>query len=320
MIPNKRNPVVFMFSGQGSQYYQMGRELFEGNDVFRYWMLTLDNLVRPMVGASIVEQLYGRNGVADSFDCLLYTHPAIFMVEYSMAQTLIETGVQPDCVLGVSMGEYAAAVVSGVISIEACLNALIRQVEILGSSCVQGGMLAVLHKPGLFDETPLFFENAELAAVNYAEHFVISGSIQRLEKITGYLKEKNLVFQRLPVSFAFHSSLIEPGGLDYTKHLRSISLSPPKVPFVSCATASTHTTVCDEHFWQVIRRPILFEQTIRTISSSNESIYLDLGPSGTLSTFIKYISLANIPQSHAIMSPFSGDMERLEKVLRLARR
>ena len=310
-----KRPVVFMFSGQGSQYYQMGKELFKGNTVFRHWMLKLDDLVRSMIGSSIIEELYEKRSISESFDCLMFTHPSIFMVEFAMAQTMIEAGIEADYVLGVSMGEYAAAAVSGVISIETALQALMRQVNIFELNCDAGGMLAILKKPQLFDDWPLLHENVELAAVNYASHFVVSGAVQKIDAIIRQLKQQDIIFQRLPVSYAFHSSMIEPCKPDFIKYLGSIAHHRPKIAFVSSTTASTLLSVNIDHFWQVIRRRILFEQTLKAMTRSNEYIYLDLGPSGTLKSFVNNIHAGVKSASYAVMSPFGGELERLNNVV-----
>src|SRR5260370_1040196 len=118
-----------MFSGQGSQYFQMGRELFEKNDTFRDWMVRLDDMARRLSGRSVIGILYSDlHGKGDPFDRTLLTHPAIFMVEYSLAQSLIHAGVCPDIVLGVSLGSFAAATVAGFIGVEDALTAVMRQI------------------------------------------------------------------------------------------------------------------------------------------------------------------------------------------------
>ncbi|MBZ5525861.1 MAG: acyltransferase domain-containing protein, partial [Acidobacteriia bacterium] len=107
---------VFMFSGQGSQYFQMGRGLYDNNKTFREWMIRLDGIARDLCGRSVIEALYSdAQRRADPFERTLLTHPAIFMVEYSLAQSLICSGVLPDMVLGVSLGSFAAAAVAGFI-------------------------------------------------------------------------------------------------------------------------------------------------------------------------------------------------------------
>src|SRR5688572_6962505 len=109
-----RRRTVFMFSGQGSQYFHMGRALYERSDVFRAELDHLDALATPLVGQSVVRALYDeRRSKADTFDRLALTSPAIFMVEWALARAVVEAGVRPDVVLGVSNGSFAAAVMAG---------------------------------------------------------------------------------------------------------------------------------------------------------------------------------------------------------------
>ena len=163
--------VVFMFSGQGSQFYQMGRELFELHDGFRRWMLRLDAIVYNITHMSILDHIYDESKtISDQFDRTLYSHPAIFMVEYALAQILLERGIKPNYVLGTSMGEFASASIAGVISLEEALEALIEQAKALETHCQSGAMLAVLDDVSLYNETPLLYDNSELASVNFNSH------------------------------------------------------------------------------------------------------------------------------------------------------
>src|SRR2546427_2386522 len=117
---------VFMFSGQGSQYFHMGRALYEDNDTFHCWMVRLDEIALRLSGVSVIETLYSdAHGKGDPFDRTLLTHPAIFMVEYSLAQSLMQAGVWPDMVLGVSLGSFAAAAVAGFVGVDDSLNAVV---------------------------------------------------------------------------------------------------------------------------------------------------------------------------------------------------
>src|SRR5262245_62561009 len=139
------NTTVFMCSGQGSQYFQMGRALYDGDDTFREWMIELDDIARGESGKSVIETLYSdAHCKGDPFDRTLLTHPAIFMVEYSLAQSLMRAGVRPDIVLGVSLGSFAAAAVAGFIDVEDALTAVARQAIALEEWCEPGGMIAVL--------------------------------------------------------------------------------------------------------------------------------------------------------------------------------
>ena len=315
------NALVFMFSGQGSQYYQMGKELFEYHPVFQNWMLDLDATAYDICGQSIIDHIYNENRKkSDLFDRTLYTHPAIFMVEYALARVLLEMGIEPDYVLGTSIGEFTSAALADVMTVEESLAALIKQAEILETHCNDGGMLAILHDPSLYHETPYIYENSELASVNFHSHFVISGQIDRLKSIAQCLKEHCISYQLLPVSQAFHSSLIDPAAEIYTEYLNQKSYKPPQIHFISCTYATVLTKINTGYFWEVVRKPIEFQKTLRELEKSGNYIYLDLGPSGTLANFVKY----NLPensgsQSLAILSPFGQDLNNLRRVEREGR-
>ena len=180
---------VFMFSGQGSQYFQMGRELFKTNDIFHDWMIRLDTIAKGLTGDSVIGTLYSdasRKG--DSFDRTLLTHPAIFMVEYALAQALIHAGVLPDMVLGASMGSFAAATVAGFIEVEDALASVVHQ-AIAIEECERGGMIAVLADPALFAEDFLS-HRSELAAVNFFFAFRYIRKIERSRGDRGCLKKR----------------------------------------------------------------------------------------------------------------------------------
>ncbi|MGA1876364.1 MAG: acyltransferase domain-containing protein, partial [bacterium] len=124
--------VVFLFSGQGSHYYQMGRELYERHPGFRKWMLMGDGLASDLIGLSVLEQLYNDPfRKSDRFDRTLYTHPAIFLVEYALARTVMDMGIEPTHVLDSSLGGFAAAAVAGVLSFEEALTAVVEQAKVL---------------------------------------------------------------------------------------------------------------------------------------------------------------------------------------------
>lgn len=183
-------PIVFMFSGQGSQYFQMGKELFDQNPSFRRWMLQLDRISSSITGESVLEILYDpTKAKGDRFNQTKHTHPAIFMLEYALASTLIESGIRPAYVLGSSLGEFAAAAVAGILDAEQALTAVLKQAEVFESTCVPGGMLAVLAEPAVYENSILKNET-ELVGVNYHSHFVISGGMVQIQAAERFLREK----------------------------------------------------------------------------------------------------------------------------------
>jgi bacillaene synthase trans-acting acyltransferase len=304
--------IVFMFSGQGSQYFQMGKELFDKNDTFRDWMVRLDDIARPSSGRSVIETLYSdARGKGDPFDRTLLTHPAIFMVEYSLAQSLIHAGVWPDIVLGVSLGSFAAATVAGFIAIEDALAAVMRQAIAIEECCEPGGMTAVLGDPALFADDFLS-SRGELAAVNFSSHFVVSARRTELAAIEAALSKHNVGYQRLPVSFPFHSQWMDKARAPFESFMRSVPCKQGRLPLVCCDQVAILSNLSSDYFWNVVRHPIRFREAIALLERQGSRRYIDVGPSGTLATFLKY-GLSAITEStvHAILTPFGFDQKNL---------
>jgi acyl transferase domain-containing protein len=304
-----------MFSGQGSQYFQMGKELFRTNDIFHDWMIRLDTIAKGLTGDSVIEILYSdasRKG--DSFDRTLLTHPAIFMVEYSLAQALINAGVLPDMVLGASMGSFAAAAVAGFIEVEDALASVVHQAIAL-EECERGGMIAVLANPALFAEDFLS-HRSELAAVNFSSHFVISARWNDLEEIEVALRKDNVGYQRLPVSSAFHSRWIDQAKAPFASFMRSIRYRQGSLPLGCCDQATVLSGLPADYFWNVVRRPIRFRETIAHLEQLSSHRYIDVGPAGTLATFLKYGTPANTKSTvHAILTPYGLDQKNMAALL-----
>jgi bacillaene synthase trans-acting acyltransferase len=307
---------VFMFSGQGSQYFQMGRVLFDQEPVYRERLLSLDEVLRSLCGRSVVDALYlaGR-GKADTFDELALTHPAIFMVEVALAELLIEKGVVPDLVLGCSLGSFAAAVVAGCITAEDALVAVVRQAEVVRAHCEEGGMIAVLGERSLLEEAFLP-RDCDLAAENFATHFVVSANRPGLERIEAGLRERRVTFQRLPVRYAFHSRWIDPAQASLELLTQSLKPGPAKLPVVCCASAARLSSLHANYFWSVVRHPMRFREAIAALEDEEPCRYIDLSPSGTLATFLKYILPASSRYSaQAVMTPYGQETRHLAAIV-----
>jgi len=309
-----------MFSGQGSQYFQMGRVLFENNDTFRGWMVRLDDIARQSSGRSVIETLYSDvHGKGDPFDRTLLTHPAIFMVEYSLAQSLIHAGVLPDMVLGVSLGSFAAATVAGFIEVEDALTAVMRQAIAFEECCEPGGMTAVLADPALFAED-FFSGRSELAAINFSSHFVVSARRAELGEIEAALKKHNVDYQRLPVSFPYHSQWIDKAKAPFESFMQSVRFKQGRLPLVCCDQTAVLSDVSNDYFWNVVRHPIRFRETAARLEQECARRYIDVGPAGTLATFLKYGMTASTNSTvHTILTPYGSDQKNLAALLALTR-
>ncbi|TDR44829.1 bacillaene synthase trans-acting acyltransferase [Tahibacter aquaticus] len=303
---------VFLFSGQGSQHFQMARALFEHDLRFRAEMSRLDTMVGDLAGHSVIAALYDdANEKSRPFDALELSHPAIFMVEYALAQTLIAAGIRPDLCLGTSLGSFAAAAVAGFIDVEQALAAVIQQAAALEACCEAGTMIAVLADTAVFERERLH-ELAELAAINFAAHFVVAAPRERVAELEGRLKAGQIAFQRLPVAFAFHSRWIDAAQAPFASFAQSLRSGAGRLPLICCDQAAVLQALPGDFFWQVVRRPIRFGAAVAMLEREHSGDYIDLGPSGTLATFLRYLLPAERkPAIHAVLSPFGNDQARL---------
>ncbi len=303
---------VFLFSGQGSQHFQMARALFDHDTHFRAEMIRLDAIVRALSGMSVIAALYNdANPKSAAFDALELTHPAIFMVEYALAQTLIARGIRPDLCLGASLGSFAAAAIAGFIDAEQALAAVVQQAAALEACCEPGTMIAVLADTAVFEREGLH-ELAELAAVNFAAHFVVSVPLDRVAALESRLKARQIAFQRLPVAVAFHSRGIDAAQAPFDLFLQSLRIQTGTLPLVCCDRVAVLHELPADFFWQVVRRPIRFGAAVELLEREHACEYIDIGPSGTLATFLRYLLPAQRkPAIHAVLSPFGNDEARL---------
>lgn len=307
---------VWMFSGQGSQYYQMGKALFEHHTVFRYWMMTLDSHIQSVTGNSVVEAIYSADKTT-IFDRTLLTHPAIFIIEYALAQSLRAEGLKPDLVLGTSLGSICAAVVGGYISVEDALAVVLRQAEVFEAHCEPGGMLAILAAPTLFQQDFLS-DKSEIASVNFDGHFVVSADQANLLAIEQCLRLKGVINQRIAVSFAFHSHWIDDAAPYLVQPVSFLRPPQGTLPLVCCASGEILNHLPDDFFWQVVRQPIRFHETISNLERSGTCRYIDVGPSGTLATFVKYcLSGDSRSTVHPVLTLYGRDMDNLSSLLNI---
>jgi acyl transferase domain-containing protein len=305
---------VFMFSGQGSQYYQMAQQLYAENSVFRGWMTRLDNLAYDIAGRRVVADIYARPK-GETFDRLASTHPAIFMVEYALAQCLIVEGIEPDVVLGASLGSFAAAAIGGYVRVEHAIDAVLKQADVFERCCEPGGMIAIMGDPALYGE-PFLAGRSDLAAVNFGGHFAVSARRRELEPIEAALRERDITHQRLPLGIAFHSRWIDSAYAPFSALMRTLPTTRGCVPLACCEGAALLAGLGDDYFWRVARNPIRFMDTLAMLERSGPHRYIDVGPAGTLATFAKYALPAGSASTvHPILTPYGQDTKHLDALL-----
>jgi acyl transferase domain-containing protein len=286
-------PVVFMFPGQGAQYPNMGRDLYEHEPVFRGEIDRCATLLLPHLGIDLRALLYPQGAHSDAggreLEQTRYAQPALFAIEYALARLWQSWGIKPAAMIGHSIGEYVAATLAGVFSLEDALQLVAARGRLM-QAMPQGAMLAVA-----LAETelrPLLGTQLDLAAVNGPALCVVAGDPEAIAALQERFARQGIHCRPLHTSHAFHSRLMEPIVAPFTEQLRQIRLSTPKIPFVSNLSGSwiTAAEATDPAYWaRHLRQPVRFADGVRALlgDAPAERICLEVGPGQTLSTFVR---------------------------------
>jgi acyl transferase domain-containing protein/NAD(P)-dependent dehydrogenase (short-subunit alcohol dehydrogenase family)/acyl carrier protein len=275
--------VAFMFTGQGSQYAGMGRELFATQPVFQRELEKCAEILKPLLDKSLLELLFGESGESRSehfLDETQYTQPALFALEYALAAMWRSWGVEPSVVLGHSVGEYVAACVAGVFGLEDGLRLVTERGRLMATLPTGGTMAAVLAEESRVSAAIAGTEIA-IACINGPANIVISGESRAMSAVLDRLENEGIRSRRLIVSHAFHSSLMDPILDPFQSAAERVAYSEPHIAIVSNVTgriASPGLMSCSEYWRGHIRNPVQFAGSIRALRESGQSIFLEIGP------------------------------------------
>ena len=285
-------PVTFMFPGQGAQYAGMAAELYRTEPVLRRHVDACAEMLVPHLGEDLRESLYpneeGRGAAGRRLDQTAFTQPALFVTEYALAQLWMSWGVRPASMIGHSVGEYVAACLAGVFSLEDAL-ALVAYRGRLIQELPGGSMLAVTLPER--EVLPLLGVSLSLAAVNGPSLCVAAGPTEAVDELEAKLGGRGVICRRLHTSHAFHSEMIRPACDAFAKRLRRVRLSPPRIPYVSNVTGTWvgEREVTDAEYWtRHLRETVRFGDGVAELLKEPERVLLEVGPGRTLKTSTRW--------------------------------
>ena len=273
--------VAFLFSGQGSQYPGMGAGLYHEEPVYRAAVDECAELLRPHLGRDLRDLLHDGS-TSDSLNRTELTQPALFTVEYALAQLWESWGVEPAAMVGHSIGEYVAATRTGVMALPDALRLVARRGALM-QSVPAGGMLAV---PLAEDDLrPLLPPDLSVAAVNGPRSCVVAGPTDAIDAFAAVLDERAVANRRLRTSHAFHSPMMDPVLAAFHDEVAATPLQEPDRPLLSNVTGGWAGAgqLTDPAYWtHHLRREVRFGDNIATLLADGDWVLVEVGPGGQL--------------------------------------
>jgi len=286
--------VVFLFPGQGAQYANMGRGLYDEEPVFRAEVDRCAQALREPLGVDLREALFSHPAEAADAGARLretwLAQPALFVIQYALAKLWMGWGVRPSAMLGHSIGEHTAACLAGVVSLEDTLALIARRGKLL-HALPRGSMLVVhLDEAQARAHLSHLSDDISLAAVNAPSLCVVAGKEGAIQDLVTTLTERGIDHHLLHTSHAFHSAMMDPALADFTHEVAGLALRQPSIPYVSGVTGDWITpqdAVAPDYWSRLLRGTVRFSDGLRRLSADPTAVFVEVGPGRSLITLAR---------------------------------
>jgi iturin family lipopeptide synthetase A len=280
--------IVFMFSGQGSQYPGMACDLYQAEPYFRKTVDECCAIATRYTTLDLMGAWMGDGG-RQLIDETAYTQPLLFIVEYATAKLLMHWGIKPDLMIGHSIGEYAAACISGVFALEDAIRLVVKRGALMGSLPEGGSMLSINADEPTISPLLAGMEGIDLAAINGVSSLVIAGTDSAIEGFSEKLTNLSIGWRKLRTSHAFHSFLMDGILAQFEEEVSSVRLREPNIPYVSNLTGEllSFAQINDPAYWSAhLRNTVQFSRGADTLLHRGKACFIELGPGRTLTDLV----------------------------------